>query len=89
MTPIIPRNERGEPSEDYVHEKVSIGGLPMDKVTNMQHFEVEGSDGFDAFQSVLYYFDKPNLRYFVVAMIAENEMVKEELDGIAASIGFK
>lgn len=89
MIPIIPRNELGEPSEDYVHEKVTIGGLPMDKVTNMQHFEVEGSDGFDVSQSVLYYFDKPNLRYFVVVMIAEDEMAKEELDGIAASIGFK
>ncbi len=89
MTPVIPRNKRGEPSEDYIHEKVIINGLFMDKVSNPQHFMVTGSDGFDTTQTVFYYFDKAKLRYFGVVMIAQDEAAKEELDSIAESIYFE
>lgn len=88
-TPIIPRNEYGEPAEDYIHEKVTINGQPMDKVSNPQHFAVAGSEGYDTTQTVLYYFDKPKLRYYAVVMIAQDEVAKEELNSIAESIYFE
>lgn len=89
MIPIIPRNKYGEPSEDYIHEKVTINGQPMDKVSNPQHFAVAGSEGYDTTQTVLYYFDKPKLRYYAVVMIAQDEVAKEELNSIAESIYFE
>lgn len=89
MIPIIPRNKYGEPSEDYIHEKVTINGQPMDKVSNPQHFAVAGSEGYDTTQTVLYYFDKPKFRYYAVVMIAQDEVAKEELNSIAESIYFE
>lgn len=88
-TPIIPKDEYGNPSEDYHHEVVTINGYTMDKVENPQHIEMRGTAGIDVLQTALYYFDKPRLRYFAIVMIATDDAVKKELEDIAGSITFK
>ena len=82
----LPRNEQGEPSEDYKQSNVNINGLSMTKTTNPLHIGAPDEPGEDIQQIVIQYFQEKNKRIFCFVMQVYDEEAETDLNAITSSI---
>lgn len=83
---IVPRNEKGQPSEDYKQNDININGLPMTKTTNPLHIGAPDEPGKDIQQISFKYFQEKNKRIYSIVMLLYDEEAAADLDAIVSSI---
>ena len=84
----LPRNEKGEPSEDYSTSELIVNGNKYVKIDNQQHIGSPYEEGYEISQSVWYYFvEKHKMMYVFVMHINEDE-AKRDLEAMMESVVF-
>lgn len=86
MSLSLPRDEKGNPSEDYKQYTEVIGGLEFVVTENQQHFGHPSEPGYEMLQRVLHYFSEQDRIIYTFVMLINDDPARKDLDLLMESV---